>query len=94
MGAALAVETVCPRLTLNAPFRVLPPTGATLDIADLCRAELRCRNQGAVREILAAIPDHATRKRLLEAADHTLADVCEAARLWIRAFVPRPELRA
>ena len=80
MGVALGVETVCPRLTLGAPFRVLPPLGATLDIADLCRAELRCRDQGTVRGILAAIPDLASRKRLLEAADHAIVDVCERAR--------------
>lgn len=80
MGMALAINSVCPRLTLSPPLRFLRPTGAAFRIADICRAELNCRDLGAVPRILAAIPDHGVRKRLFEAADRALVDVCEMAR--------------
>jgi hypothetical protein len=81
MGMALAVDDIRPRLRLRELNRD-PPSGARpVALSDLCRPEIHCQNAAAVEEILKRLPaDILSKKRMLEAADRALVEVCEQAR--------------
>lgn len=81
MGVALAVDGIRPRLRLRELYRE-PSIGAgPVTLSDLCRPEIHCQNAAAVEEILKTLPaDILSQKRMLEAADRALVEVCEKAR--------------